>query len=283
MIGRVSWAVAALLVGTQQDAWSQPSQPSVPGGGGGGQGGRQTETTNRLDLDMDGAIDFEIITKDVVSWNLFFGEHRSTEIRLAPLRSCQILATTRNQITGDLPLLEKGSPVGAATAPHYWSTNSHSLISFVQGSFLSGPLSGIWMGQPGAKHLGVSLGTPDAPIYAWLCFERDRGSGSPMYWGYGRQVHTPVTVGDLSSAPSLRLIAKPEIAQVPGSTVKWRTITWEPGFADVILEERLGLDGPWTRLIDDSAPRFPLPHYNQRVNDTSPNSEQRFYRLRFGP
>lgn len=251
-----------------------------PGGVGGPPPDRVTYSTNRLDLDVNGSTDFEIVTREDTTYVSDFSgwvPRTTTTISLVPLGGAQILATDQSdQFSGDVPVLAENDAVGPAKAGWHWSATAHTLMTRSEPTHLFGPLASIWMGLPGKFHLGVSLGTPEAPVYAWLCF---RGGFNPIYWGYARETSVPVIAGDRASAPPLRMQVKLRHGSLPDS--QWSAISWEPAFAEVTVEECVGLDGAWNPI---PVPGIQLSRsFDVPVNAAMPAGEVRLYRVRFGP
>lgn len=264
--------VLALGEATQGQIWINP--------GGGPPPNRVAFSTNRLDLDVNGSTDFEIVTRadttyvpEIRGW----ASRTTTTISLVPLAGCRILATDqRDLFSGDVPVLAENDVVGPAKAGWHWSATDHNLVTRSEPTFLAGPLARIWAGVPGKSFIGVSLGTPEAPEYAWLCF----GNGFvPSYWGYARQAAVPAIAGDRSAAPPLKMNVKLIDGHLPDW--KWSAISWEPAFLEVTVEERVGLNGTWSQVMDpaiQTSGSFRVP-----VNTTTPVGELRLYRVRFGP
>ena len=251
-----------------------------PGGVGGPPPDRVAFSTNRLDLDVNGSTDFEIVSREDTTYVADFSGWvplTTTTVSLVPLGGAQILAADQyDSFAGDLPALAENDVVGPAKAGWHWSATAHNLVTRSEPTVLFGPLASIWMGAPGKVHLGVSLGTPEAPIYAWLCF---RGGFSPIYWGYARQAAVPAIAGDRSAAPPLKM--KVKLINSPLPDWKWSVISWEPAFLEVTVEERVGLNGTWSQVMDQAiqtSGSFSVP-----VNTTTPIGELRLYRVRFGP
>lgn len=251
-----------------------------PGGVGGPPPDLVTYSTNRLDLDANGATDFEIVMRMHTTYVAEFGgwaPRATTTFSLVPLGGARILASDQNDhFSGDLPVLAENDIVGPAKAGWHWSPTAHNLVVRSEPSVLFGPLAPAWIGAPGKFHLGVRLGTPEAPIYAWLCFQ---GGVIPIYWGYARQPSVAVAAGDRASAPPLRMKVKLENGHLPD--LKWSVISWEPAFAEATVEERVGLDGAWIPLVD---PTIEVNrHVSVPVAAATPAGEVRMYRVRFGP
>lgn len=267
-------AILALALESRAQIWVNP------GGVGGPPPDQVTYSTNRLDLDVNGSADFEIVTKVETTYVADFGgwvPRTTTTISLVPLGGAQILASDQyDQFAGDLPVLAENDVVGPAKAGWHWSATAHMLVIRSEPMFLFGPLAPFWVGAPGKFHFGVSLGTPEAPIYAWLCFQ---GGPNPIYWGYARQPSVAVVAGDRSSAPPLQMKVKLTNGHLPDW--KWSVISWEPAFAEVTVEERFGFDGTWSPLVDpaiQASRSVSVP-----VNAATPAGEVHLYRVRFGP
>lgn len=243
-----------------------------------------TWSTNRLDLDRDGSVDFEIRLQQVVSYEGSFSgwtQRNSSVYSLVPQGGCRILALDQGDVPGgDLPVLAQGDKIGTATPGRHWSDLAHVLVNRVEPIYLNGPLGGVWFGTPGYNYLGVSLGSPEAPVYGWLCFSRDRGI-NPLYWGYARHPSTEISAGDLSTSPSLTLKVTTQSALQPG--VQITTIGWEPEFAEATLEEFAASSGTWNAVNNPLNPGYYVPGYTTTTDDTSPAGQVRLFRVRFGP
>ena len=272
-------ALAILALATE--SWGQPW--INPGGVGDPPPSTVTYSTNRLDLDADGTNDFEITHEQAITYSGGFGGWQANTamlISLVPLGGCQILVSdVRDAIAGDIPILIRGDAVGVATAGRHWGSESRVLVNRVEPWFLFGPLSSIWIGAPipAESYIGISLGTPEAPRYGWLRFTRDRGI-QPASWGFARAASGPVEAGDLRTAPAIAA----KLTRIQTAAGEWPRLTWEPGFADVTVEQLAPIGGAgWTKVENPSDPTFRSPMLN--LGFDAPTGEARLFRVRLAP
>lgn len=208
------------------------------------QSGVPTYTTNRFDIDVDGQIEFEFITE--TSRQSFpgpggFNTYTSTKVTLVPQGSSRILTFKDFTPVASLPTFADGASIGPAGTDQVWSSNPAILLAAVEPFGLSGALAPVWIFAPGTLHVGVSIGSPASPQYAWMSFNRDRSLRYPMAWGYSRTPGAPVTAGDPSTIPPVTLsvahTTNPEMLR----------LQWQPDFANMTIEESAD-GGPWTPI-----------------------------------
>ncbi|HAB14836.1 MAG TPA: hypothetical protein DCE44_00135 [Verrucomicrobiales bacterium] len=238
-----------------------------------------TASTNRFDLDANGTTDFEIVNRQETTYYADLSgwlPRTSTTITLVPNGGCQILVSDVSDLfAGDVPILARGDEIGVASSGRHWGAEGRVLVNRVEPTFLFGPLAPVWNGAPGRFYLGINLGNPEAPIYGWLCFTRDRGM-TPINWGYSREPSAPVIAGDPGTAPEFKLkMGLTEFGHLP-----W--LSWEPGFGGVIVEEGVLESGVvWDEVENPSDPEYRVP--NLILDGSAPPGEVRLFRLRLGP
>jgi hypothetical protein len=228
------------------------------------QSGVPTYTTNRFDIDVDGQVDFEFITQ--TSTESFPGPggintYTSTQVTLVPRGSSRILTLRESTPLATIPTFADGASIGPAGSDQVWSSNPAIVLSAVEPFGLSGALAPVWVFAPGTLHVGISIGAPASPHYAWMSFDRERRLRYPMAWGYSRTPGAPVTAGDPSTIPPMTLrvthTTSPEMLR----------LQWQPDFANMTVEESTD-GGPWTaigtttfsQLIFSRAQDASIPH-----------------------
>jgi len=276
---RLATLLAGLIfLALSAETWAQPW--IGPGGVGGPPPSTVTYSTNRLDLDADGTNDFEITHEQAITYSAGFGgwqANTATLISLVPLGGCQILVSdVRDTLAGDIPILIRGDAMGTAPAGRHWGSESRVLVNRVEPWFLSGPLGPIWIGAPipAEAYIGIRLGTPEAPRYGWLRFTRDRGM-QPASWGFARTASSPVEAGDLGTAAAIAA----KMSRIQSGAAEWPRLTWEPGFANVIVEQLVPRDGAvWTTVENPSDPTYRSPMLD--LGFDVPTGEARLFQVR---
>ena len=239
-----------------------------------------TSTTNRLDVNRDGGVDFEIVettTSRTVFGPFGFLRANSIDVTIVPQGVAQVMVSESSlgAFEGFVPIFARGDAIGAAPTGRRWASESQWLMSRNEPSALAGPLAPLWNGAPGRFYVGVRLGDEGAPVYGWLCFTRDRGVRFPLNWGYARGVSVAVVAGDPETAPELR----PKLTRIQG--LNSLQLSWEPNLGGVLFEQNtLEARSPWQTLETWGGSFF---ESRVTVDALAPVGELRRLRVRVAP
>lgn len=215
--------------------------------------GVATYTTNHLDIDVDGQVDFQFITQtssENVPGPGGGTTLTSTRVTLVPQGSGRILSS-KDLSPLNLPTFTNGTSIGPAGPNWVWSTSPALLLNAVEPIGLSGALAPVWMFTPDTLHIGIAIGSPESPNYGWMSFNRERRLRAPMAWGYSRTPGTPVIANDPATIPpfavSITHTGNPDFLR----------LTWQPDFANMTVEQ-LAANGSWLPVEATSAGRLVL-------------------------